>query len=290
MAAHDERGTATADAAIHPMLRGRPHPTRRGGTMRRLARWWHRRAASKALARYPDAAWEQAWTGLPLLRGLDAAQALDLRTLAALFLQQKTIEEVQGIRLAMPERLTIALLACLPVLHLGLDWYRGWYAVIVYPQEFVPQRERVDADGVVWVESEVKSGEAWQQGPVILSWADVESGAERDGYNVVIHELAHKLDMLNGDANGHPPLHAGMSNAAWARDLGSAYADLSRRVDRGEDTQIDPYGAESPGEFFAVCSESFFELPHLLRDEYPGVYAQLSAFYRQDPAARLDPV
>jgi MtfA peptidase len=265
-------------------------PTRPGLVIPQITRWWHDRAAAKALARYPEAAWERAWAGLPLLGGLDPIRAAELRALAARFLQRKAIEEVQGVRLGAPERLIIALQACLPILHLGLDWYRGWYAVIVYPQEFVPEQERVNADGVVWVESEVKSGEAWQQGPVILSWADVESGAERDGYNVVIHELAHKLDMCNGDANGHPPLHAGMNDAAWARDLGMAYADLSRRVDRGEETPIDPYGAESPGEFFAVCSEAFFELPHLLQDEYPGVYAQLAAFYRQDPAARLDPV
>ncbi len=255
-----------------------------------IIRWWRGRKATKALGRYPAVAWEHAWAGLPLLRGLDSIQAAELQILAALFLQQKAIEEVQGIRLTAPERLTLALQACLPILHLGLDWYRGWYAVIVYPEEFVPQRERVDEDGVVWVESEVKSGEAWHQGPIILSWADVESGTARNGYNVVIHELAHKLDMRSGDANGHPPLHSGMSDTAWAQDLSAAYTDLSRRVRRGEETPIDPYGAESPGEFFAVCSESFFELPHLLRDEYPRVYAQLAAFYRQDPAVRLNPV
>jgi Mlc titration factor MtfA (ptsG expression regulator) len=265
-------------------------PTAAGVVIQQFARWRRNRAATKAVARYPEAAWEHAWAGLPLLGGLRPTQAGELRALAALFLERKAIEEVQGVRLAVPERLTIALQACLPILNLGLGWYRGWYAVIVYPREFVPERERVDADGVVWIESEVKSGEAWEQGPVILSWADVESGTERDGYNVVIHELAHKLDMRNGDANGHPPLHAGMSDVAWARDLGTAYADLSRRVDRGEETRIDPYGAESPGEFFAVCSEAFFELPHLLRDEYPGTYAQLAAFYRQDPAQRLEPI
>jgi Mlc titration factor MtfA (ptsG expression regulator) len=244
--------------------------------IRQLSRWWRGRAAAKALACYPQAAWDQAWAGLPLLAGLGPADASELQALAALFLRRKVIEEVQGVRLTAPEHLTIALQACLPILRLGLDWYRGWYAVIVYPREFVPEREWVDADGVVSVESEIKSGEAWQQGPVILSWADVESGTE--------------LDMRNGDANGHPPLHADMSDAAWARDLGSAYADLSRRVGRGEETPMDPYGAESPGEFFAVCSEAFFEVPHLLRDEYPRVYAQLADFYRQDPAARLDPV
>lgn len=254
-----------------------------------LMRRWRERAASRALARYPAQAWDQAWNDLPLLAGLDARESEALRSLAALFLRSKTIEAVQGARLQARDHIAIALQACLPILNLGLSWYQGWYAVIVYPEEFVPEREWVDADGVVWVESEVKSGEAWEQGPVILSWADVEAGMERDGYNVVIHELAHKLDMRSGPANGHPPLHAEMSDAAWARDLGAAYAAFVRRVDRGRETAIDPYGAESPGEFFAVCSEAFFETPHQLRGEFPAVYAQLAAFYRQNPAARLEP-
>lgn len=191
-------------------------------------------------------------------------------------------------------QLELALQACLPVLELGLDWYRGWHALILYPEEFVPAREVVDEDGVVWLDDMPKSGEAWEQGPVILSLADAAAGRERDGYNVVIHELAHKLDMRNGSANGHPPLHANMSNARWAEDLGAAYADLCRRADTArtpeQEPLIDPYGSESPAEFFAVCTEHFFELPHLLRDEYPRVYRQLTSFYRQDPAARLQPV
>lgn len=271
------------------MSRHAPHATA-NPMIRRFMAWWQERSASKALARYAPADWELAWAGLPMLAGLDPMQAIRLRTLAALFLRSKVIEEVQGVRLAAHQHLTIALQACLPILGLDLGWYRGWYAVIVYPDEFAPEQERVDADGVVWVEREIKSGEAWEQGPVILSWADIAAGGARDGYNVVIHELAHKLDMRNGDANGHPPLHAEMNNAAWARDLGDAFADLTRRVRRGQEAAIDPYGAESPGEFFAVCSETFFELPHRLRDTYPGVYAQFVAFYRQDPADRLEPM
>jgi hypothetical protein len=152
----------------------------------------------------------------------------------------------------------------------------------------------MDEDGLVWVDDAPKSGEAWEQGPIILSLADAVAGRARDGYNVVIHEMVHKLDMLNGIANGHPPLHRGMSDARWAADFNAAYADLCRRADTaprgGEDLPIDPYACESPAEFFAVTSELFFELPHLLRDEYPAVYDQLAAFYRQEPAQRLTPV
>jgi hypothetical protein len=130
------------------------------------------------------------------------------------------------------------------------------------------------------------SGESWLAGPVILSWADAELRG-KSGYNVVIHEFAHKLDMLNGDPNGFPPLHAGMDREGWSRAFSAAYEDFRGRVERRDVTAIDPYASESPAEFFAVLSEAFFETPGAVRAEYATVYDQLSAFYRQDPAARL---
>jgi MtfA peptidase len=123
----------------------------------------------------------------------------------------------------------------------------------------------------------------------VLSIADVAASGHADGFNVVLHEFAHKLDMLNGDANGYPPLHRGMDAAGWARDFTKAYEDLCARVDAGEDTVIDPYATTDPAEFFAVLTEVFFETPHLLHAEYPAVYRQLQQFYRQHPLARLGP-
>jgi Mlc titration factor MtfA (ptsG expression regulator) len=127
-------------------------------------------------------------------------------------------------------------------------------------------------------------GEAWLKGPLILSGRDAMRSGALDGINVVIHECAHKLDMLNGDANGFPPLHRGMNAAEWSRVFSAAYEDLCRRVDAGHHTAIDPYATENPGEFFAVLSEVFFEMPVRLRQSYPSVYEQMTAFYRQDPA------
>jgi Mlc titration factor MtfA (ptsG expression regulator) len=256
-----------------------------------ITRWWQTRALRLAHAHIDQALWPAAIAALPLLAGLEASALGRLCDLAALFLREKSLESAQGATIDATMQLELALQACLPVLELGLSWYSGWRALILYPQEFVPAREVIDEDGVAWIDNAPRSGEAWEYGPVILSLADAAAGRERDGYNVVIHELAHKLDMRNGVANGHPPLHPDMSNARWAEDLGAAYADLGRRADAARrpahELPIDPYGSESPAEFFAVCSETFFELPHLLRDEYPRVYAQLSAFYRQDPALRL---
>jgi len=252
-----------------------------------LGRWWRSRRLASHRSRYSDSDWAAACDALPTLAGLDDERSERLRDLALGFLKEKRLEPVQGLELTDSMRLRVALQACLPILELGLHWYRGWYALILYPAEFLTEHQHADEHGLVWTQAEIRSGESWDQGPVILSWADVESARERDGFNVVIHELAHKLDLRDGAVNGHPPLHAGMSGEVWARVFTAAYEDLCRRDAAGEETAIDPYACESPAEFFAVVSEAFFEVPRLLHSEYPDVYRQLQAFYRQDPLARL---
>jgi Mlc titration factor MtfA (ptsG expression regulator) len=248
-------------------------------------RW--RRNQIIARASLDPALWRQTLGRLPFLRGLSNAEREQLRETVILFLHRKSIHGAGGLKLDAGMQLLIAAQACILILNLDIGYYRGWVEVIVYPDEFVPGGEYTDEDGIVHTEREPRAGEAWLQGPVILSWADVAPSA--DGVNVVIHEFAHKLDMLNGDANGCPPLHRGMSRAAWAQVFSSAYVDFCRRVDAGEEeVAIDPYAAESPGEFFAVMSEAFFEMPHAVSGLYPAVYDQLKLFYRQDPAARTD--
>ena len=172
------------------------------------------------------------------------------------------------------------------MLELGLDAYAGFVSVIVYPGEFLVRgREHEDETGVVHTGDDVLSGEAWEQGPVILAWEDVQASGQGDGFDVVAHEFAHKLDLLDGAINGVPALHADMSFEVWVRTFQTAYDTLTAQLDRGIDTWLDPYAAEDPGEFFAVCSEMFFDVPEELLAEYPDIYAQLSAFYRQDPGS-----
>ena len=246
-------------------------------------RW--RRARIIARAPLDSAQWQRTLERLPFLRGLSVEERERLRQSVILFLHQKSIHGAGGLELDSEMQLLIAAQACLPILNLDIDYYRGWVEVIVYPDEFVPRVQYSDEAGVVHTERVPHTGEAWLQGPVILSWADVAPCV--DGVNVVVHEFAHKLDMLNGDANGFPPLHRGMSREAWSQAFGSAYADFCRRIEGGEEDAIDPYAAESPGEFFAVLSEAFFETPRTVIDLYPRVYDQLRLFYRQDPAARV---
>jgi hypothetical protein len=122
------------------------------------------------------------------------------------------------------------------------------------------------------------------QGPIVLSWKAMREEDETPGdHDLVIHECAHKLDLLNGDANGFPPLHPDMDTRAWARDFHAAWRRLCSGLDTADAGRIDPYAAEDPAEFFAVMSETFFTNPHLVYELHPTVYKQLHRFYRQDP-------
>ena len=234
----------------------------------------------------PEQAWHAAVAGLPVLRGLAEDELERLRELSTLFLNEKQVVAAGGLSLDDETQIKIAAQACLPILNLGLDYYAGWVSVIVYPGEFMPEHKFMDEAGVVHVVRNATMGESWERGPVVLSGADAVHCGGHDGANVVIHEFAHKLDMLNGATNGFPPLHHDMSSKHWAQAFTTAFADFCAKVETGMAMALNPYGAESPAEFFAVTSEAFFETPHTLKREYPDVYRQLAGFYRQDPAAR----
>lgn len=237
-------------------------------------------------ARIDDAKWEHELDRYNFTRVLNADERARLQQLVILFLAEKPIHGAGNLNVDHGVRLAIAIQACMLVLNLDLDWYKSWTEVVVYPGGFVARREEIDDAGVVHTVEESMSGESWEHGTVVLSWADAQQAGQGAGYNVVIHEFAHQIDMLNGDANGFPPLHIGMNREQWAAAFSAAYEHFCKRVDGGEETAIDDYAAEDPAEFFAVISEAFFEMPQVVRGEYPEVYAQLARFYRQDPAAR----
>ena len=249
-------------------------------------RQW-RRSRVLARARLDERLWTATTRRFEFARGLTAEERARLRELVILFLDEKRFSALQGLVLTDAMRLHVAVQACMLILNLGLDYYRGWSGILLYPAQFVPRHQYTDEMGVVHQGDQPYAGEAWSRGPVILSWEDVAKSEYPDGVNVVIHEFAHKLDMLNGRANGFPPLHRDMNRRAWVQTFTAAYHDFSARVEAGEDTIIDPYAAQAPGEFFAVLSEMFFEVPDVVHEEYPAVFAQLVQFYRQDPLARL---
>lgn len=254
--------------------------------------WYRRRILDNESI--PDDLWKRTIAQLRFLQGLSPIELKRLRECVTLFLHAKQISGAHGLIVTEEMHVVIAAQACILILNLDLDYYDGWVEIIVYPGEFIRDYEYADEAGVVHHASEPVSGESWLGGPVILSWEDTIAAEAGVGYNVVIHEFAHKLDMLNGDANGSPPLHAGMSQQAWSEVFSKAYADFCVRVDAVEamvidshiDHEIDPYAAESPAEFFAVMSEAFFEVPLVVKLNFPAVYEQLALFYRQDTAQR----
>lgn len=247
----------------------------------------------------PDALWQETLDGLPFLAGLDADEKARLRELAERFLAEKEFTTAGGLELTDAICASIAVQGCLPILNLGLNCYRNWVGIVVYPDEFVIPRTVEDEFGVVHEYDDIASGEAWEGGPLLVSWHDAQMAGE--GYNVVIHEFAHKLDMLNGEADGVPPLPAEVRRKEWEEVFFAAYDDFCTKVDaadaEADDDEafedalaIDSYAGENPAEFFAVLSETFFETPDVLHREYPALYRLFTLFYRQDPLARRNPV
>ena len=239
---------------------------------------WRRKRVLRKHA-IDDASWRATLAAFPFLESFDQAK---LKAQALVFLAEKSFTATHGLELTDRMRLAIAAQACVPVLELGLDWYAGWSGVVVYPGDFRVRRTEIDEAGVLHEWDDELAGEAMPGGPVVLSW---DAAAHDVVINVVIHEFAHKLDMLNGAADGLPPLHAGMDRRAWHQAFRVAYEGFCDATDRDRETWLDPYASENPAEFFAVVSEAFFTQPAETRRRYPDVYAQLRLFYRQDPAS-----
>ncbi|MBF0190116.1 MAG: zinc-dependent peptidase [Magnetococcales bacterium] len=253
-----------------------------------FVRSFKRRRILAALS--PDqGGWRRLMGRVALFAGLTDAECLRLRQFAELFLHEKNLDLVGGVRLDEEQRLLLAALACLPILSLGMDAYDHWETLIVYPGKFTPGRSEVDEAGVVHP-SQSRVGEAWPNGPVIVSWRDVERDLAGDWdypMNVVIHEMCHQLDGRHGGFDGMPVLPSGLDPRDWIREFTAAFTALRQAVKHRHESFIDPYAGESPAEFFAVACESFFVAPECLAEGYPGVYALLTLYFRQDPLARL---
>ena len=256
--------------------------------------WFKRWRTERTLQRraIPDALWRRTLARYPFLNLPDVPEAMLLRELATLFLANKEFTGVGDLVVDDAMAVAIAAQACLPVLHLGLECYDSFVGIVVHEDAVVAKREVMDENGIVHQYDEELSGEAMHGGPVMLSWRDVADAGEsaQAGYNVVIHEFVHVLDMRNGDANGIPVLPDRAALDEWVHVLDAEYDRFCDRVDAGDDeTLLDPYAAEAPEEFFAVAGEAFFVAPHELKLEHAALYGLLARYFKQDPAARMAP-
>ena len=224
---------------------------------------------------------------------LDDAERAELHAMMQVFLEEKQWEGCGGLDLTDEIRVTIAAQACLLQLGLPHDYYRNVQSILVYPSTVVPPEYHPDVfervDGPVAAPVPIL-GQAFAQGPVVLVWDAVLHGARHpeQGHNVVYHEFAHKLDMLDGAADGTPLLADRNQLAEWVAVCSFEFLRLRRLAEEGHKTFLDAYGATNEAEFFAVATEEFFDRPIALRKQVPDLYRVLSAYYRQDPAGRAN--
>jgi len=248
-----------------------------------------REDAAAARRAIPDALWRRTLKRFAFLPRAGTPDEAALRRLTSLFLDSKEFSGAHGLEVSDDMAVAIAAQACLPVLGLHLSVYQGFVGIVVHPGLARVRRTIADDDGVVHEFDETLSGEAVQGGPIMLSWRDVRAAGAKasQGYNVVIHEFVHVLDMADGLADGTPLLPADIGRQEWADTLVAAYEALCAAADSGQATALDPYAAESLEEFFAVASEAFFVAPAALHAEHPAVYAMFRRYFRQDPLTRL---
>lgn len=249
--------------------------------------WRRRRIRSHP----PPAEWvEIVARSVPYYQLLPEQDRKELLGHTQVLLREKHFEGCGGLELTDEMPLIIAAQACILVLHRKTDYFPKVQSVVVYPHAYVTKRVETDEDGLVHEDEEVREGESWERGTVVLSWDEIarnSRGAGR-GRNIVLHEFAHQLDQELGGVAGVPLPPDRAQRAEWARVLGEEYDKLQQAVERGRKTFLDPYAATDPAEFFAVVTETFFERPADFRRRHPELYGQLKAFYRQDPAELVE--
>ena len=251
--------------------------------------WWQRRQRARTLERraIPEPLWQLTLARFPFLAARGAGDLAALREMTTLFLADKEFTGAGGFTVTDEVAVAIAAQACLPALKLGLHWFDRFVGIVVHADAVVARRETEDPDGIVHAFDEELSGEAMSGGPVMLAWRDVDDAGESAaiGYNVVVHEFAHVIDMRGGVTAGAEQARPDSDRGRWLHALAEEYASFTALVDADEETFLDPYGAEAIEEFFAVAAEALFVAPTELHAEQPRVYSLLAEFFRQDPAA-----
>ena len=245
--------------------------------------WLRRRGSARPI---PDALWEQVLARYPFLSARPQVELSRLRELAAKFLASKEFHGAQGFVITDEVAVSIAAQAVLPVMHLGLKWYDDFVGIVVHRGQVVARRTEIDEAGVVHHWDDLLAGEAMDRGPVMLNWRDVQdAGATaQQGYNLVIHEFAHKIDLRDGQADGCPPLPSPAKRRAWLATMEAQYQAFREKVilaERfgGEEQWLDAYGATAIDEFFAVACEAYFVNRARFQQEFPTLVALFDPFF-----------
>jgi len=255
--------------------------------------WLRERRRQKILEEVFPAPWaELLQREVALYRGLSGEERTRLHDDLRLFAAEVSWEGCGGQPVTDEMKLLVAAQACVLTLGRSLGDLAIVRSVLIYPEAYWAPADDVDEAGVVSEGEEDREGEAWESGLVVLSWSDLRQDARRnDGRNLVLHEFAHQLDMNDGEVNGTPRIDDAALRARWAEVMAAEFEALGERADKGRRGGVlDTYGAEDEGEFFAVCTEAFFERGREMKKKHPDLYAVLAAYYRQDPAMREERV
>ncbi len=251
--------------------------------------WLKRRRRNRLLSTPFPAPWETHLDALPFYDTLNQEERARLRDVLRVIVHEKTWEGCGGLTMTEEIKVTTAAQAALLILNLEHDYYKRVKSIVVYPSTFMVPGLQAGGGGVVLEGNTAALGLAQHGGPVVLAWDSAKYGGENaeDGRNVILHEFAHKLDMLDHCADGTPPLGEREQYEAWNRIMTDEYEALSGKAKKGGRTLLDKYGATHPAEFFAVSTECFFEKPRQMQRKHAELYALLKSYYRQDPAERL---
>jgi Mlc titration factor MtfA (ptsG expression regulator) len=222
---------------------------------------------------------------------LPGSDRKELEGRVQIFMAEKSFEGCGGLVLTDEIKITIAAQACLLLLHRKTDVYPRLISILVYPAAYVAKSVEPIGGSVALEGEQVRLGEAWKSGVVIVSWAELEATSQGQtfGHNLVLHEFAHQLDMEDGAADGTPILEGRSRYERWAKIFGEEYDRLRRDSALGRYSVLDDYGATNPSEFFAVATECFFEKAGVLQKRHPELYEELKAFYHQDPVRLVPP-
>lgn len=254
-----------------------------------LFNWLRRRRRAGLLAQPFPADW------LPILernvrhyRYLTGDEQAKLRDALRIFIAEKHWEGCGGLQMTDEIKVTIAAQACLLLLGLEDEDFDNVLSILVYPHGYEAPAPELAPLGMVVQESSARLGEAHYRGPVVLAWDEVlhDGRHPSSGKNLVLHEFAHQLDMLDGTVNGTPPLRSPELNRRWEQVMTGEFRRLRAATQAGRATLLDGYGATNEAEFFAVATECFFDRPMELAHRHPGLYELLRDYYRQDPATR----
>jgi Mlc titration factor MtfA (ptsG expression regulator) len=247
-----------------------------------LVKWQRDRLMAK---QFPKSWLSIIESNLSIYKSLTSEQQKELLGYIQVFLKEKQFIGCLGLQITEEIKVTIAAIACLLLFGDRKTYFPNLKSILVYPHAYIVNETVMNDRYIVEERRVARLGESWSKDQLILSWEQVKQDTLNweDGHNVVLHEFAHQLDQEDGQAEGVPILPRSLDYAVWSKVMTAEFLQLCDRIEKGNRTVMDSYGATNPAEFFAVATETFFEKPKQLNQKHEVLYELLQRYYRLDP-------